>query len=673
MDGTAGSRGRTIGEMEQFSTSASRVPDWRRWWPLVLGAGAAAAVAVIGTGDLLRTIWPLIALRDAALVAVLAVAACGLGAIVAELLHVAWPGAKGVLLRASLGLAVASVLVFAVGSAGALNRPVLAALLVAGLAAAAWAPRVAQQPSEDRAGEGRQAERALDVAIGIAALVALRGALAPETFYDALHYHDALPALFLRHGRVEVFPFAIHSAMPLGIHMLFAPLLAWGGASTVKLAHFSFYLGSAAWIGLLARSLGGRIAGRIAALLFMSIPGVAVMAGLGGVDLGITFFSVGGLALVVKAMRETRWHGYVAGSACLVGAAVGGKYSALAVGGVWGIGVLFRVLRSRDGVPGERIRTALVAAILVTVVGGGWYARNWITLGTPIFPELSPPGSEGAWSATVIAAETGAAASLTSLPTHLIGLLLGRDGRGAGSETWPLAPLAILPGLLWGAWRGGLARLTAAAVLVLLIIWAGSVPILRYGYPALALAAAVSGAAWRDAARRFGWLVAAVLVLGAGGGWIRALQIQEALTGGLSKYHGTVETAEEYLATRTPEVAAARWLRSHTPESGTKLLLIGETRGYYLNRDYEPVSAYSRHPLVGWAGQVTSGEELVRLLRRQGLTHVLVNRGEFERLNQKYGNCMLTAREAEIVGTALAKSKRVFTENGVAIYELPES
>ena len=133
------------------------------------------------------------------------------------------------------------------------------------------------------------------------------------------------------------------------------------------------------------------------------------------------------------------------------------------------------------------------------------------------------------------------------------------------------------------------------------------------------------------------------------------------------------ETPEVYLAGRFPAMAAVQWVRSQTPSVGTKLLLIGETRGYYLDRDYEPVSAYSRHPLAGWASQSGSGEALVRLLRRQGFTHLLVSRSEFERLNRQYGNCMLTARQGEVVGAALVASRRVFLADDVTVYELPES
>lgn len=655
--------------MDSFFAPTRCLLAWRRWWPLTLGVVAVAAVAIIGTGDLLRTIWPLTALRDAALVAVLAVAACGLGAIVAKWLNVEWHGAKGVLLRVSLGLAVASVIVFAIGLAGALNRPVLAALLVAGLTAATRATRAPSPSCGDEAGGDRRVEWALAVGIAVAAIVALRGALAPETFYDALYYQDAFPALFLRHGRVEVFDFAIHSAMPFGINMLYTPLLAWGGASTVKLAHFGFYLGSAMWVATLASFLAGRLAGRIAALLFMSIPGVAVVAGLGAIDLGITFFSVSGLALIAMAIPSAHWRPLVPASACLIGAAMGGKYSALAVGAVWGLGVLVWLLRGRTGVYGQRVRAVVIAAILVIAVGGGWYLRNWMLLGSPVFPEFSPPGSTATQVAAMLRRDAGGAAGWSEVPAVLVGVLTEARVYGAGSETWPVG-LVLLPGLLWGLWRGGQGRWLSLAAIVLFIVWARSFLMLRFAYPALAIAAVLAGAAWFEIGRKQRWPVAAMLTVAVGTALLRVVGIQDVVMG---EYLATGETAESFLLRRLQGFGGVEFVRNSTPAAGTRILLVGETRGYYLNRDYEPVGACNHHPLVAWVAGCRSGDDLILLLQRKGFTHVLVNFSELGRLNRYYGHCLLSASQAGVVEAALAASIRVFAEGGVAIYELPKS
>lgn len=104
-------------------------------------------------------------------------------------------------------------------------------------------------------------------------LHALRYALIPETFYDALVYHLALPAQYLLHGRIYPTPSNSFSGVPALPQMISGLALAiepWGIAASI------LHCGLLLWCGValvgLSRRLGRPRAGILAAAIFAATP-----------------------------------------------------------------------------------------------------------------------------------------------------------------------------------------------------------------------------------------------------------------------------------------------------------------------------------------------------------------------------------------------------------------
>lgn len=629
---------------------------------------ATMVLATVGHGEGWGYSWPWVFLRDLVLVGAVAASAAGIGGTTARWWCCDLEPAEDLLARVAVGLGVLGIIGFALGLLGWLQRPVVALVGAVGLLLGGVRFVCGVVPSRTRSSEPlSRTEVSARAGVVLLAAVALCGAVVPESFFDALYYHAAFPAQYLRLGRIEVFPHAVHSAMPSHVNVCYLPLLAWGGASTVKLGHFAFYCGVLGWVGALARRIWGRPGGPWGALILASVPGMGVMAGLGSVDLGVTFFSTGCVVLTVAGLAGEVRRGPLLAAAFLAGVAAGSKYSALLFVLVWSAAVAVVLLLRRP----RRVALAGALAALVLFGGGGWYLRNLIVLGNPLYPALAGATSAAARVAANLRTDSAPAGGWFEAPRVLADVITEGRGMGAGAELWP-GVILLAVGVVWALGRAGPSRWLAVLVVVAMLAWSRSILIVRYVYPVLALAAALAGGMPVRGFARRGWrraMAALVLVLAVVGA-VRLLAVVDLVHQQPWLFLRGRQDAMTFLAERVPHNSAARWVSAHTPERGTRLLLLGETQAYYFARDHEPIGAYDLHPLVGWAESAASAAALDARVRQLGFTHVILNAGELQRLNRTYGHFALSERAAPIVAEWLQRCTLAWSGNGLRIYSL---
>ena len=228
----------------------------------------------------------------------------------------------------------------------------------------------------------------------------------PATSQDALVYHLAVPAAYIREGGFHHLPGNFYAAFPQNIDMLFTFGLLLDGDSLAKVFHWTTGAAAALATGALATRVAGRRAGAsplvLAALLFASIPTVALISTWAYVDLGVVLYCVVSSLLFLRFLavdhegRDERatWALLIL-SSVFAGLAAGVKYT----GGAQGIFVALLVLvpgvcrRRASGVSLLRAATVGVVSLLVALP---WYAKNlWLT-GNPLFPFVwSLFGGEG--------------------------------------------------------------------------------------------------------------------------------------------------------------------------------------------------------------------------------------------------------------------------------------
>src|SRR5262249_19678721 len=102
-----------------------------------------------------------------------------------------------------------------------------------------------------------------------------------------------------------------------------------------------------------------------------------------------------------------------------------------------------------------------------------------------------------------------------------------------------------------------------------------------------------------------------------------------------------------------------------------KVLLIGETRAFWLNVPYVAPSAYNGRQLNEIFGGGSQPVDWVKTFSRMGLTHVLISNPEIARWQNQYAYLKLTDEEWTRLNTWMHTLKKVFDDNhGTVILEL---
>ncbi|HEX8834281.1 MAG TPA: glycosyltransferase family 39 protein, partial [Abditibacteriaceae bacterium] len=221
--------------------------------------------------------------------------------------------------------------------------------------------------------------------------------------YDSLVYHLAAPQQYLRAGAVVELPYDHHSYFPFTMEMLFAFGLAARGAVFAKLFHWLMLpLACMALLAIGQRHLTRR-AGLFAAALLASLPVVQIEASTAYIDLGLAAFSLGAV-LCFCSWRETRSTRELLWCGAFCGFCLGTKYLGALTFGWIGIWVLV-LAWSRRKSAGD-ITPVFGCAAIALVLGGGWYVRNFLWTGNPVFPFAYEVFGGKGWTAEMAKAYT---------------------------------------------------------------------------------------------------------------------------------------------------------------------------------------------------------------------------------------------------------------------------
>jgi hypothetical protein len=276
-----------------------------------------------------------------------------------------------------------------------------------------------------------------------------------------------------------------------------------------------------------------------------------------------------------------------------------------------------------------------------------WFIKNWVYVGNPFFPffyawgnpRLSPWVQQAAAGYFRGVAEYAprSLGSLLQLPWD-IAFRSVRFGRGMdilGDYGW--APFVFLtPCLFFCRKRPAIARILLAYAALFFIPWALSRPVLRFLLPLAPVLALLSAVAWTGAilegSRRLRQItrgiLAGLLLLGFGfffyvEGLIQPFPVALGLEG-----------RDVYLSRKLNYYAAACFV-NRLPEA-SRILVLGDQRGYYYNRPVIVSPVFNQNPLVAWANAASSPAELAARLHAESITHILVNDTEMARLNAAY-------------------------------------
>lgn len=478
--------------------------------------------------------------------------------------------------------------------------------------------------------------------------------------YDSLTYHLAVPAQYLREGKVVPLPFDHHSYFPFTLEMLYALGLAARGAVLAKLFHWLMLpIGAFALVAIGRRAHSTR-AGLLAAVLYASMPMVLQEASTAYIDLGFAAFAFLAVLCFCGAPSTERGQN-VLWSGVFCGLCLGTKYFGWLFFGFLGLWLLGEMLRGKSASRSAGLNWRHIAAFAVPalILGAPWYIRNVLWTGNPVFPFAFLIFGGAGWTADMAAKYDESQAiygfgkslpDLVLLPWRLAMTPLNAgvfESGVKGQPFWPLLPgpaggeqLGIfeVPGLFINVFPGpalfvlgipalfmkGKPReigLCACFFGFLWLFWAFTSQQIRYLLPALGLLALVAGWGVVEVAPRLRiarlvgvvslalwFLFAPAITL-----W-RARDTFPVLSG--------AQTSEQYLRRTFSGYDAMSYANKTTPKDA-RFAVYGEPRCFYLDRAY--FWADQGHNTLVDYSKMQDGAALVAALKGLGATHVLAN------------------------------------------------
>ena len=557
-----------------------------------------------------------------------------------------------------LGFGALSLLTLGLGAAGQLNSSALIALLVCGLAAGAarfradLAPRLAALRSEVRAIKFSGPDLVLLFVLFLLTAATLVLTLAPEIFFDSLVYHLGTPAFYINEGRLLAAPDNLHSASPLLMQMLYAAALLVSDDTLAKLLHFTAGAALCGTLFAMGRRYAGVTAGLAACVIFLGMPMTGLNLGTTGVEVGAAWFSLlAAYALFLFTAREPAasapFDRTLLLAGILAGLAGGTKYTSLfAV--VAGLAVLLLRRPAEGGRGLPAVKQALVFGAAAGLVFSPWMVKNLVFHGNPLYPYFSglfggqavDPFKWGIFNSDCFArdlrAAFGSLAGFWQFLSHPWRLTMS----GAGNADF-IGPLVLLCAPLPFALRLEKPALRHLALFsaVMWALWALSTTMPRYLLPGLAVMSVLFAALFTGARQRaLRWLFLGLLVFSGlyGARWLSMFaESQEGwqVVFGLQKRADYLRV--QHSSYPAPYYAAMEYINAELPPD-SRVLFVGESRGYYCGRKFSASSVYDGNLLVRAAAEAATPEELQARLKAAGITHIFLNLGEALRVGDTY-------------------------------------
>lgn len=569
---------------------------------------------------------------------VLAISA-GLGRLASNL----WRGkidsyAEGLLIDTVLGAGVFSLIIFSLGILQlysvnflfGLIFECLVPILAFSLAIRNWRMRKAGTDSVDQPALSAKPERktfaiiAAYALLTVLALATLIPALTPPAMsdWDSLAYHLAVPRLYLDHCGIYNITIMSHANFPFLMEMLYIPAIGLGVPEAARTINCLMAMLMVAAIALLTKRHFGQKAALTAALGFAGMPIVLFLATTAYIDLATALFAILSIHLLLNYLgtADRRW---LIGCALASGFAASTKMTGLAV-----IPLVFIWLIADRCTASRKCewKVGLIFLSFSLAVCSPWYIKTFIYTGNPVYPFFYGIFGGRGWSSEL--------AKHYTVQQNLFGM--GHDFLAFLMLPWNLAVnsakfydrpglfigpifLIAVPILLLARYQSRKIKGLLWFFLASVVIWFELTHQSRYLIPGFGvLTILVSALVYEDKRLQIGAVVlnAIFVITALFGLFTLTLDIQRSLPYILGQV-----TRDEYLTRYLDTYPATQFINHNLPKS-SRIALMGDTRGYYLNRDY--VWADWGHSLE-FSHRYASAEDLASYLRSRRITHVMIN------------------------------------------------
>jgi hypothetical protein len=501
--------------------------------------------------------------------------------------------------------------------------------------------------------------------------------LPPVESFDALLYHLATPALWLRDGGLQAY-----NNPPYWFPDLVEGAYVWGVGLGLDIVpqqiHFLWTMFAIFLLWDWTRRLWGDLTAWWVLMLLVSMPSLPLLASWAYTDMALTFFSV--------AMLYSLWEGHGGQDfrwwrlgAVFAGMAMGVKYTSVIVCLTAVLLISIWMFDDRRRWITELFRFCLIAIL----VGGVWYLRNWLWMGNPFYPFVFAGRYWDSYrSALYAGAGTGSGWNALALIALPLNITLGyQDVTFYDGRIGPLF-LLILPIALWVLIKKNHLELPQRSALgVIGLFFCLSTVFWVFGYittrnlwqarllfPALIPFAVPAALGMQSIKKldlkklRISFIVTmlAALVI-----FVNLLDtgLRVVSRNPLAVAVGIV-SQESYTEKYQPGYAMALKMIAMTPQTA-KIYFLFEPRSYEMARDVQPDTLLDNfaHDLYLYR----SPQSIVDAWHSQGYTHVLLN---------NTGARFVLKEPSQIQGlnetTRLLKTVSISPDRSYTLYEIPD-
>lgn len=511
-----------------------------------------------------------------------------------------------------VGLGVIAYIIFFLGILGLFYRWIIVALLVLLSLLSFWTVRV------PRIGKLNSKDFPYELFFLLPwFIIVLLTALSPPIDWDGLAYHLAVPKLYILAHKIYWVKFIHHSNFPFLMEMLYTIPLILGMVDACKLFHLTFAL--LILMLLYSQLLKHSRVGGILALLFLTQTVLfAWESTIAYNDLAFSFY----ILFAFVAFLEEEF--LLAGVA--MGFALGTKHLALS----FLLAIILLLPFYKEGRLSlkvdwkrlyKRVGVFLLPAILLAIP---WYLKSYLYTGNPVYPFLYNIFGGKLWSAEAASAYREAQLSMGTGRDIVSFLLLPWNltfhpekffDPGANRFFALIGPsfLAFLPILFWDP-------ISLLFVLISGIQWFFLSQNIRYLLPILVSLALPLAKGLCDLWRKpISYLIGFIL----GFSYLLHLSIFSLMMYPTWSVALGIEDREEFIERAFPTYRAYKFINQNLPQN-SKIALLGEPRGFYLDREYLWADP-GHHTLIPYESFKTV-KELIEGYKKMGFTHILINR-----------------------------------------------
>jgi hypothetical protein len=478
------------------------------------------------------------------------------------------------------------------------------------------------------------------ILIAIATTTMFLSTAAPDIFYDSLVYHLALPKLYLIKTAIVPTAYNVFSGAPQGAQMLYGLMLSLGDERLTTLLHFSFGLGTALVLWLCSTIYSSRSTGILSATLFLCCPIVMYSGTFSGVDLISAFYCALAFYAVLRSLEvrsgeptatDAANRGWAVCAGILLGLAMATKYNVFSVGASL-LAVHLYLSISR----GLSIRWTAWMSLAAFVTILPWLLKNTVFYGNPLYPffhGLRTGGPHPAdWSGFLSAAAARDMRSTFFTAAGWKGFLLLPWTFSQGEvamDNWPGGVFLLLIPWLFVRNSQGVFKAAALAALTGYLTWSLASTQGRFIIPVLpmivfALAVAVNHTITPAWLKSLSWSAALLLCV-----FNLAANTHQNLLMGRWAFlkSGAAPAAylrDERFSYPVPAQNAIEFINTNTPAK-SKVIFLGEARGYYSDRDFVAPTVFDQNPFWTSVSKGSDAQDIRDQLAAAGFTHILLN------------------------------------------------